>query len=157
MALENARLKARKVAATLDDPRCVVLAADTVVAVGERIFDKPRNRSEAAGSIASLAGREHQVHGGIVLAGPGGQWREGTAVSTVRFGPLSESQVADYVATGEWEGRAGGYAIQLSGGSLVESVDGERDNVIGLSTEALGRLVQGLVPSGGAPGDRYNP
>ena len=110
-----------------------------------------------AASIAELAGREHLVHGGLVLAGPGDQWREATSVSAVTFRPLSPEEVDAYVASGEWEGRAGGYAIQLTGRSLVESVDGEEANVIGLSVRALRGLVQGLVPAGGRSGDRYNP
>lgn len=157
LALENARLKAREVSRRSSTPGRVVLAADTVVALGGRILDKPSGPQEARASIAALAGTEHEVHGGLVLAGPDGQWREATATSTVSFRPLTGDEVSAYVATGEWEGRAGGYAIQLKGGSLVESVDGEHSNVVGLSEAALRRLVQGLVPAGGPPGDRYNP
>lgn len=157
VALENARLKAREVKGRSADPRRVVLAADTVVALGDRILDKPGTPGEASRSIAALAGERHEVYGGLVLAGPGDQWREASAVSSVAFRPLDEKEVAAYVATGEWQGRAGGYAIQLEGGSLVESVTGERGNVIGLSTDALEALVQGLVPGGGRLGDRYNP
>ena len=157
VALENARLKAREVVGRGVDPGRVVLAADTVVALDGRILDKPAGPREAAASIAKLAGREHLVHGGMVIAGPGDEWREATSVSAVTFRPLSPEEVDAYVASGEWEGRAGGYAIQLTGRSLVESVDGEEANVIGLSVRALRGLVQGLVPAGGRSGDRYNP
>ena len=157
MALENARLKAREVVDRGGEPGRVVLAADTVVAVDGQILDKPAGPREAAASIAKLAGREHLVHGGMVIAGPGDEWREATSVSAVTFRPLTPAEVDEYVASGEWEGRAGGYAIQLTGRSLVESVDGEEANVIGLSVLALEALVQGLVPGGGRSGDRYNP
>ena len=157
VALENARLKARAVRGRLGEDPGVVLAADTVVAAGGRILDKPADSRQARDSIATLAGQSHEVCGGIVLAGPGPQWREGIARSAVTFRPLDAGEVAAYVETGEWRGRAGGYAIQLEGGRLVESVQGDRSNVVGLSLELLGTMVQGLVPAGGVGGDRYNP
>lgn len=157
VALENARLKAREALRRRPGAGTVVLAADTVVALDGTILDKPADSGRARASIEALAGRTHEVFGGIVLAGPGEQWREASRVSRVSFRPLAPGEVEDYVATGEWEGRAGGYAIQLSGCALVESVEGDRENVIGLSREALAGLVQGLVPSGGDGGDRYNP
>ena len=157
VALENARLKARAVRRRLGEAPSVVLAADTVVAAGGRILDKPADSPQARDSIVTLAGRSHEVCGGVVLAGPGAQWREGVARSVVTFRPLDAGEVAAYVETGEWRGRAGGYAIQLGGGRLVESVQGDRSNVVGLSLELLGTMVQGLVPAGGVSGDRYNP
>ena len=156
VALENARLKAREVMGRRDRAGEVVLAADTVVSAGDRIIDKPSDAAQAALAIEQLAGREHEVWGGVVVAGPGDQWREGLCRSGVRFRPLGPEEVSGYVALGEWEGRAGGYAIQLRGGELVESVEGDRENVIGLSTALLGQLVQGLVPPGGPAPDRYN-
>lgn len=156
VALENARLKAREVVGRRDAGSEVVLAADTVVAAGDRIIDKPADAGQAALAIERLAGREHDVWGGVVVAGPGDQWREGLCRSGVRFRPLGPGEISDYVALGEWEGRAGGYAIQLRGGELVEAVEGDRENVIGLSTTLLAQLVQGLVPSGGTAPDRYN-
>ena len=157
VALENARLKARAGQRLRPGPEAVVLAADTVVALDGEIIDKPAGRGEALRAVGSLAGRSHEVHGGVVVAGPGDQWREASLVSRVSFRPLTGDEVREYVATGEWEGRAGGYAIQLAGAGLVESVEGDRENVIGLSTAALSGLVQGLVPAGGQAGDRYNP
>lgn len=157
VALENARRKARAVRARHPGEETVVLAADTVVALDGRILDKPRSAGEAEASIGALAGASHEVFGAVVLAGPGPAWREGQARSVVTFRPLTADEVAGYVASGEWKGRAGGYAIQLGGGGLVEGLEGERSNVVGLSTDLLDTLVQGLVPAGGAAGDRYNP
>lgn len=156
VALENARRKAREGLLRHPEPGTVVLAADTVVALDGAILDKPVGVTQARASVAALAGRTHEVFGGLVVAGPAGQWREASRVSRVTFRPLTAEEVDAYVATGEWEGRAGGYAIQLSGSTLVESLEGDEENVIGLSSEALAGLVQGLVPSGGGAADRYN-
>lgn len=157
VALENARRKAREGLLRHPGPEVVVLAADTVVALDGTILDKPADAGQARASVGALAGRTHEVFGGIVLAGPGEQWREASCVSRVTFRALAPREVDGYVATGEWEGRAGGYAIQLTGGGLVDSLEGDRENVIGLSTASLAGMVQGLVPSGGDAGDRYNP
>lgn len=156
VAMENARRKAREGLLRHPEAGTVVLAADTVVALDGEILDKPAGAAQARKSITALAGRTHEVFGGIVLAGPGDQWREAARVSRVTFRPLAEWEVEEYVATGEWQGRAGGYAIQLSGSGLVEGVEGDEENVVGLSSEALAVLVQGLVPSGGRAADRYN-
>ena len=72
--------------------------------------------------------------------------RERTDRTLVSFAPLDEAQIATYVATGEWRGRAGGYAIQGAGGALVDAIDGDYLNVVGLPVPALRALVQGLVP-----------
>jgi septum formation protein len=156
VAMENARRKAREGLLRHPEAGTVVRAADTVVALDGTILDKPAGVEEARAAIGALAGRTHEVFGGIVLAGPAGQWREAARVSRVTFRPLAEWEVEEYVATGEWQGRAGGYAIQLSGSGLVDGVEGDEENVVGLSSEALAVLVQGLVPSGGRAADRYN-
>lgn len=157
VALENARRKAREGRLSHPEPEAVILAADTVVALEGKILDKPADAGRARDSVGTLAGRTHEVFGGIVLAGPGEEWREASCVSRVTFRALAPVEVEEYVATGEWEGRAGGYAVQLSGAGLVDSLEGDRENVIGLSTATLAGLVQGLMPSGGGAGDRYNP
>ncbi len=157
VAIENARRKARAGRLRHPAPETVVLAADTVVALDGKILDKPTDAGRARDSVGALAGRTHEVFGGIVIAGPGDEWREASTASRVTFRALAPREVDEYVATGEWDGRAGGYAIQLSGSGLVDSLEGDRENVIGLSMAALAGLVQGLVPSGGRAGDRYNP
>lgn len=157
VAMENARRKAREGRLRNPGQDTVVLAADTVVALQGRIFDKPADAEQARASLADLAGQRHEVFGAIVLAGPGDDWREGLAVTGVGFRPLGDDEIEAYVATGDWEGRAGGYAIQLSGSGLVASLEGDAENVVGLSTALLATLVQGLVPPGRQGGDRYNP
>jgi septum formation protein len=131
VALSNARRKAAAV------PGAVVLGADTVVALDGEILGKPRDAAQAREYVGRLNGRTHEVVGGIALA-RGGEI-VATAVETTRvtFHEMDDATLDRYVATREWEGRAGGYAIQGAGGSLVAFVDGDYLNVVGL---ALGRV-----------------
>jgi septum formation protein len=137
---ENALRKARAVAAGER-----VLGADTAVVLDGEPFGKPRDEAEAGDILRRLAGREHEVMSGIALREPDGSERSDVAVTTVRFRPLEEGQIAWYLATGEWQGRAGGYAIQLRGAALVEGIEGDYPNVVGLPVAALLRLVPDLL------------
>lgn len=140
-AAENARRKA--LAASRDD--ALVLGADTVVALEGEILGKPRDATEAAAFVGRLGGREHEVVGGIALARAGALVAEAVEVTRVRFRTLTAADVAAYVATGEWEGRAGGYAIQGRGAALVRGIAGDYLNVVGLP---LARLLD-LLPQAG--------
>jgi septum formation protein len=133
--VENALRKARAVASER------VLGVDTEVVLDGDLLGKPASEAEAEAFLRRLAGREHEVMSGIALIEDG---RERTAVSVtrVRFRALSERDVAWYVASGEWRDRAGGYAIQGRGAALVESIDGDYWNVVGLPIPAL----LGLAP-----------
>jgi len=115
----------------------LVLGADTLVAVDGAILGKPRDADEARSFLARLAGREHEVVGGLVVARDGARQAAGVAVTTVRFRALDEAALDWYVSTGEWHGRAGGYAIQGRGAALVESIDGDYLNVVGLPVALL--------------------
>ena len=140
--LENAR---RKAAAAAAAPDTLVIACDTEVAVNGHLLGKPDDESQARDFLALLSGRSHEVLSGLVLLGPEhGQSREGVARSTVRFRDLSDDQVDDYLATGEWRDRAGGYAIQGVGAGLAEYVEGDLTNVIGLPVELLLELAPEL-------------
>ena len=148
VAAENARRKAAAGRGALADPergRAVVLACDTVVALGGRVYGKPADAAQARAFIADLAGATHEVLGALAVALPDGRILERTDRTLVTFAPLDQGQVAEYVATGEWEGRAGGYAIQQRGGALIEGIEGDYLNVVGLPVPALRTLVQGLV------------
>ena len=136
----NARAKARAVAAA--EP---VLAADTAVVLDGQGYGKPRDAAEAAGMLRALAGRTHEVMTGIALRTPDGEERGEVAVTSVRFRALAEADVDWYVATREWRERAGGYAIQARGAALVESIDGDYTNVVGLPVPALLRLAPYLL------------
>ena len=148
LAAENARRKAVAGRAALSDAdggRSVVLACDTVVALGGRVYGKPADPAQARAFIADLAGATHEVLGALAVALPDGRILERTDRTLVTFAPLDQGQVAEYVATGEWVGRAGGYAIQQRGGALIEGIEGDYLNVVGLPVPALRTLVQGLV------------
>jgi septum formation protein len=128
----NARRKATAVAGDL------VLGADTVVALDGVIFGKPADEAEAREYLSALNGRTHDVVGAIALARDGAVVATALETTKVTFRRRSDEEIATYVATGEWVGRAGGYAIQEEGGSfMVERIDGDYLNVVGLPLERL--------------------
>ena len=134
VAEDNARRKALAV------PGDVVLGADTVVALDGRIFGKPADEAQARAYLGALNGRTHQVVGGIALAERGEIVASAVEVTDVTFRLRTDAEIAEYVATGEWVGRAGGYAIQEEGGSfMVERIDGDYLNVVGLPLHRLQR------------------
>lgn len=116
----------------------VVLAADTVVALGADILGKPGNEARSRAMLRELSGREHQVLTGVCVVGPGGV-RHSVVASTVVFRELSALEIETYVATGEPFDKAGAYGIQGHGIALVERVEGSYTNVIGLPvSESIG-------------------
>ena len=141
IAEENARRKALAV----DGP--LVLGVDTVVAVDGVPYGKPRDAAEAAATLRMLAGRAHEVWSGIALRDRDGV-RSARERTLVRFRAFGEADIEWYVATGEWEGRAGGYAIQGRGAALVAGIEGDFQNVVGLPVPALMRLAPGLLTAG---------
>jgi len=148
-AAENARRKAAAGSAALsaeERARSVVLACDTVVALDGRVYGKPPDAEQARAHLRDLAGRTHEVLGALAIAAPDGRVLEQTDVTRVTFVALTEPQIAAYVDAGEWSGRAGGYAIQGEGAALVERIEGDYLNVVGLPVHALRALVHGLVP-----------
>lgn len=132
--------KARAVAAAAGDRP--VLGCDTEVLCGGRVYGKPETESEAEEMLDSLGGRTHEVVSGLALLTPA--WEEvHREVTLVTFRPLTPRDLARYVASGEWQGRAGGYAIQGLGASLVERIEGDYLNVVGLPAALLVRLLAG--------------
>lgn len=128
-----AREKALRVEAGAGD---VVLAADTIVVVGNEILGKPRDRADAARMLASLSGREHQVMTGICFR-RGGEPLVDCATTRVWFLPLTEREIAEYVASGEPMDKAGAYAIQGLASRFIERIDGSYTNVVGLPMELV--------------------
>ncbi len=149
VALANALRKARTVLA--GETSATVLAVDTVVALGGRIYGKPADERRARETLRALSGATHTVVSGIALLGEGVE-RTAVAATEVVFRELGEGLINWYVATGEWRGRAGGYAIQGVGAALVREVRGEYENVVGLPVATLLDLWPGLL--GGAEGAR---
>ena len=125
----------------------LTLGADTLVAVDGDILGKPRDAAQAHDHLARLAGRTHQVVGGIALSRDGAITDTAVEITQVRFRPASPSLLDWYVATGEWEGRAGGYAIQGAGAALVAGIEGDYLNVVGLPLQRLLDLLPNLVPT----------
>ncbi|MBJ7425477.1 MAG: septum formation protein Maf [Ilumatobacteraceae bacterium] len=129
----------------------IVIAADTTVEIDEAILGKPDDNDQAVAMLRSLSGREHRVHTGlaVAVAGPGCrgvEWQGHVEVVTSRvwFRTLTQSQIADYVATGEPSDKAGAYAIQGGGGLFVDRFDGSLDAIIGLPIERLQEICAGL-------------
>jgi nucleoside triphosphate pyrophosphatase len=138
---ENALRKARAVAAHGER----VLGADTAVVLDGRVFGKPGDEAEARAFLESLSGRTHEVMTGIALREPGGGERADVAVTKVRFRSLERAELDWYLASGEWRERAGAYAIQGRGAALVEEIEGDYWNVVGLPVAALLRLIPDLL------------
>jgi septum formation protein len=157
VAEENARRKAATVAGWLAAEAAgdaeaapagpLVLGADTLVAIGGDILGKPRDEAQAREYVARLAGATHEVVGGIALAEPGGGGPvTAVVVTTVRFRAADAALLDWYVGTGEWRGRAGGYAIQGAGAVLVDGIEGDYLNIVGLPLARLLTLRPDLLP-----------
>jgi septum formation protein len=145
LAIENAYRKA-VAAATAPDAlqHELVLGADTVVALGSRIYGKPADEAEARATLIALAGRAHAVVTGICLL-KDGRHRTAAATTTVSFRARDDELLDWYLASGEWRERAGGYAVQGRGAALVESIDGDYTNVVGLPVPTLLELAPSLL------------
>jgi len=135
---DHARAKARSVADGAGDRP--VLGVDTAVVLGGRIFGKPADATEAEAMLEKLGGRTHVVVSGLCLLTPAWEVVEHEA-TRVTFRALTPRDLASYIATGEWQGRAGSYAIQGRGAGLVRRVDGDYLNVVGLPSALLVRLL----------------
>jgi septum formation protein len=134
VTLENARRKASAVREPAADE--AVLACDTVVALDGAIHGKPADEPAARATLRLLGGTTHTVFSGLALVLPDGE-RSALARTEVSFRPLSEDLIDWYLATGEWRGRAGAYAIQGAGAALVRAVNGDYENVVGLPLATL--------------------
>jgi nucleoside triphosphate pyrophosphatase len=124
-------------------PDAFVLAADTVVACGRRILPKAEDEATARACLALLSGRRHRVYGGVALVTPGGAMAIRRVVSQVAFKRLSDREVAAYLATGEWHGKAGGYAVQGRAASFIPWIAGSYSNVVGLPLYETAQLLAG--------------
>jgi septum formation protein len=137
------RLAEAKARAIAPEPFDVVLCADTTVAVGTRIMEKPADRTEAQKFLTLLSGRRHQVITGVAV-------RKGSKVSVrevmtrVRFKRISDVEMNAYLDSEEWQGKAGGYAIQGRGAALIPSINGSYSNVVGLPLAETAALLAGV-------------
>ena len=141
VVVENARRKVEAV------PGDYVLGCDTEVFLDGRIFGKAQDAAQAETYLRELSGRTHEVHSGLVLRAASRELRA-HAVTLVTFRPLKDAEISWYLGTGEWKRRAGSYAIQGRGSALVERIEGDFWNVVGLPVPKLLELAPDLVTSG---------
>jgi septum formation protein len=141
-----AREKALAVAVLYPDSH--VLAADTVVAMGRRILGKPDDEAMAKTYLEQLSGRRHDVMTAVVLICPDGQVLFRLSHSKVRFMRLDNAMIATYLSGDEWQGKAGGYAIQGSAAIWVDWISGSYSGIVGLPLSETGRMLRhaGLLP-----------
>ncbi len=144
VVLENAYRKAIRVAQGTGPTDPPVLGVDTVVSFGSLIYGQPRDESDAAAMLRALGGERHRVLSGVCVI-DAGRVRSAAAVTEVQFGPIDEVRLRWYLATGEWRGRAGGYAIQGAGAALVQSIEGDYLNIVGLPVSTLLELLPGIL------------
>ena len=134
--------KAHAVAATLqgDASNAVVIGADTIVALGSQIYGKPADADDACRMLRELSGKTHQVITGVCVIAPQGE-QSFADITDVTFRELSDEEISAYVAGGEPMDKAGAYGIQGDGGALVDYIDGDFDNVVGLPVKRLARML----------------
>ena len=138
------RLAEEKLRAVLPrHPGDYILAADTVVACGRRILPKTMDPASARRCLELLSGRRHRVHSGIALASPDGRVSLRHVDSQVAFKRLSTAEITAYLASGEWRGKAGGYAIQGRAAALIRFISGSYSNVVGLPLFETAQLLAG--------------
>ena len=138
-----ARLADEKAAAVRSRHRdAVILAADTVVALGRRILPKAEDEATARRCLAMLSGRRHKVIGGLAVIGADGRtWRR-LVTTSVKFKRLEAGEIDAYAASGEWNGKAGGYAIQGRAAALIPWIEGSYSNVVGLPLYETAQLLR---------------
>ncbi|MDA0262499.1 MAG: Maf family protein [Proteobacteria bacterium] len=139
------RLAAAKAAAVAPSHKeAFVVAADTVVACGRRVLGKPTDRATAETYLTLLSGRRHRVHTGLAVIAPDGQARHRVVTTMVSFKRLNQRELAAYLDSGEWNGKAGAYAIQGMAGAFVKRLNGSYTNVVGLPLYETVAVLNGL-------------
>lgn len=133
--------KARAVAE--DNPESFILAADTVVACGRRVLPKAETETQARNCLKLLSGRRHRVYGGVCLITPEGREITRVDLTAVHFKRLSTLETNAYIDSGEWHGKAGGYAIQGLAGAFITKINGSYANVVGLPIHDVAAMLSG--------------
>ena len=131
-------------AAACDGDGAYVLAADTVVALGQRNLEKPADEAEAASFLRLLSGRAHQCITGVAVRAPDGRIASRAVLARVKMKRLTEAEIAAYVASGDWKGKAGGYGIQGAAGAFVTAINGSYTAIVGLPLYETKSLLEGL-------------
>ena len=142
-AKKAAVLKAEAVAAK--HPGSIIIGADTIVLLGQKILGKPRNKKDAIAMLKSLAGKTHQVITGIAVIFPGGKTVSSAAVTRIRMNKVSDREILAYVNSGRPLDKAGAYGIQEIEGIFIDKVTGDYDNVVGLPVRLLRKILSHKV------------
>jgi septum formation protein len=142
LAKRLARLKAEAIAAR--HRGAAILAADTVVACGRRVLPKAETEADVRRCLALLSGRRHRVYGGVCVIAPDGHVALRLVDTAVIFRRLTEIDIGRYLATDEWRGKAGGYAIQGHAAAFVRAINGSYSNVVGLDLFTVSSLLRGI-------------
>lgn len=152
LAKRLAAAKAHGVAARF--PGDFILGADTVVACGRRVLPKAGDEKQAHDCLRLLSGRRHRVYGGVAVVGPDGRLHARLVTTVVTFKRLNKRDMRSYLASGEWRGKAGAYAIQGRATAFVARINGSYSNVVGLPLYETAALLEGLgcKPAGTAVG-----
>lgn len=152
-----ARMAREKAAAVPCDAGDIVLCADTTVALGRRILGKPENASEAEAFLRLMSGRRHKVITAVAVKCGEKQWLRDVQ-SSVKMKSLSDAEIASYLATGDWQGKAGGYGIQGPAGALIPWISGSFSAIVGLPLAETANLLRAAghphfnhTPSGETP------
>jgi septum formation protein len=135
-----ARIAAEKVAAVEAGEEDVVLCADTTVALGRRILGKPADAAEAEAFLRALSGRRHRVFTGVAVKRGARVW-ERVVESRVKMKQLSQAEIDGYLATGDWQGKAGGYSIQGPAGAFIPWISGSHSAIVGLPLAETANLL----------------
>jgi len=135
---------AKAVTVVARHPGAFVLAADTVVACGRRILPKAEDEATARACLSLLSGRRHRVLGAVELVAPDGRLSRRLVTTVVRFNRLTAEEIAGYLASGEWQGKAGGYAIQGRAAAFAPAIIGSYSNVVGLPLAETSAMLRGL-------------
>ena len=139
-----AAAKMSAIAARRSDEPCFILGADTVVACGRRMLPKASDLAMAERCLRLLSGRRHRVYTGVAVCGPNGRQAARVVMTVVRFKRLGAEDLQSYLASGEWQGKAGGYAIQGRAEAFVLALNGSYSNVVGLPLAVTVDLLRGL-------------
>jgi septum formation protein len=130
-------------ASAISEPDSFILAADTVVAVGRRILSKAETEEQARACLSLISGRRHSVYNGIAVKAPDGKIRSCTTESIVKFARLHPDDIETYIKSGEWQGKAGGYAIQGLAAQYIPFISGSYSTVVGLSLYDTIKILKG--------------
>ncbi len=142
LASRLATVKAEAIAA--DHPGAIILGADTVVAVGRRVLPKAEDAETATQCLKMLSGRRHRVLGGLTIIDADGKLHKRLVTTAVAFRNLDPSDIAAYVQSGDWHGKAGGYAVQGLAAMFVRKIIGSYSNIVGLPLFETSALLKGL-------------